>query len=106
MEVNIDALGAIALKAVTGGAAVIGAILGIGKWREARKRQRDKWIDSLATKDQVERHRQRNEEQVLALRGELEKLHESQSAQNGRLDGIQQSISDMPLKIINALKGG
>lgn len=67
----------------------IGSALGIHKFMAARKRALDERFAGLATKEQVERHKEANDEQVKLARQDIANLYRLNEKQNDKLDELK-----------------
>lgn len=71
-------------------AAAIGGYLGVNNYLDKKKKEREEFFDSLATKEQVERHKKETDERL--------------DRQDHTLELMNQNLIDMPLKLIAAMK--
>lgn len=83
-------------------ASAIGAIVGIKTLVEKHRAAKKAFIDQLATKEQVDRHKQANEEHLRLLQGYMDKRL---TMQDTRLSSIEEGMRNIPLEIVKALKG-
>lgn len=90
-----------ASTALAGLASAVGTAVGVKTLWEKRKAAQKAFRDSLATKEQIERHRIANEEHVKALREELTRRLDSQDRD---IRDLREDVQQMPLRIVEALK--
>lgn len=90
--------GATALGAV---ASFIAGVVGVRTLLEKHRAAQKEFRDSLATKEQVEKHKRENEEHIERLNTELNRRLD---AQDRNIRHLQDTVQDMPLRIVEALK--
>lgn len=82
-------------------ASTVGAAVGLKTLVEKHRANKKAFLDSLPTKEQVDRYKQANEEQIKVLK---EHMDIRLGQQDERLLSIEENMRDLPLKVVSALR--